>query len=100
MFLEGGGIGGSEQKSLGSSSLQDGNCDFHKSWMYVHFSWALALAGTFEQCHMYGRCWLSPRSVRMRQSNVAEELKEGQELQDLNPEARNRSQIGWEGLEV
>lgn len=36
----------------------------------------------------------------MRQPNTAEELKEGQELRDLNPEDRNTSQIGWEGLEV
>lgn len=36
----------------------------------------------------------------MRQPNTAEELKEGQELQDLNPEDRNASQIGWEGLAV
>jgi len=31
---------------------------------------------------------------------VAAELKGRQELRDFNSEARNRSQTGWEGLEV
>lgn len=66
----------------------------------MHFNWGFALAGTFAPCHVYGRCWPRPRSVQMRQPNTAEELKEGQNLWDPNPEDRNASQTGWEGLEV
>lgn len=93
-------MGESEQKQLGSSCLQEENCSFHKSWMYMHFSRAIARAGAFEQHHTDAKCWASPQDVQMQQPKVAEELKEEQELRDLNPEARNRSQTGWDSLEV
>lgn len=65
--------------------------------MYLHFSWALDLSGAFEQCHVYGRCWPHPSSVSA--ANTARELKKGQKLQDMNPEAKSMSGTGWEGFD-
>lgn len=35
----------------------------------------------------------------MSAANTAGELKKGQELQDMNPEAKSMSETGWEGFD-